>query len=146
MSDLGPAASSTRRRNAKDANKAKPYSNGKPDPSQELLHALQAMRSGDFSVRMTGDHLDAILKLAGAKNEKDGWVTIVDGGTMSLHIAHDGASMTVSRIEALRQDGELVYARNPKREVFVIMRSDVFAVALEAESVPGKVARRAGFG
>ncbi|HXN34143.1 MAG TPA: hypothetical protein VN894_19910 [Polyangiaceae bacterium] len=95
---------------------------------------------------MTGDHLDAILKLAGAKNEKDGWVTIVDGGTMSLHIAHDGASMTVSRIEALRQDGELVYARNPKREVFVIMRSDVFAVALEAESVPGKVARRAGFG
>ena len=47
---------------------------------------------------MTGDHLDAILKLAGAKNEKsekDGWVILPDGSTMSLHVAHDGASMTV---------------------------------------------------
>ena len=95
---------------------------------------------------MTGDHLDAILKLAGAKTEKDGWVTLLEGSTMSLHVAHDGASMTVSRIEGLRQDGELVYARNSKREIFVIMRGDVFAVALEAESVAGKVVRRAGFG
>jgi hypothetical protein len=95
---------------------------------------------------MTGDHLDSILKLAGAKAEKDGWVTLLDGSTMSLHVAHDGASMNVSRIEALRQDGELVYARNSKREIFVVMRSDVFAIALEAESVAGKVVRRAGFG
>ena len=95
---------------------------------------------------MTGDHLDAILKLAGAKNEKDGWVSLPDGSTMSLHVAHDGASMTVSRIEALRQDGELVYARNPKRELFVIVRGDVFAVALEADTIAGKVVRRAGFG
>jgi hypothetical protein len=95
---------------------------------------------------MTGDHLDAILKLAGAKNEKDGWVTLPEGSTMSLHVAHDGASMTVSRIEGLRQDGELVFARNSKREIFVVVRSDIFAVALEAETVAGKVARRAGFG
>ncbi len=65
MSDLGPAASSTRRRTAK----AKPYSNGKPDPSQELLHALQAMKSGDFSVRMTGDHLGIEGKIADTFNE-----------------------------------------------------------------------------
>ena len=95
---------------------------------------------------MTGDHLDAVLKLAGAKNEKDGWGTLPEGSTMTLHVAHDGASMTVSRIEALRQDGELVYARNPKRELFVVVRSDVFAVALEAENIAGKVTRRAGFG
>jgi hypothetical protein len=98
---------------------------------------------------MTGDHLDAILKLAGAKNEKsekDGWVILPEGSTMSLHVAHDGASMTVTRVEALRQDGELVYARNSKRELFVIVRGDVFAVALEADSIAGKVARRAGFG
>ncbi|MGA7119459.1 MAG: hypothetical protein WBY94_05135 [Polyangiaceae bacterium] len=95
---------------------------------------------------MTGDQIDAILKLAGAKIEKDGWVTLPDGGTMALHVAHAGASMNVSRIEAMRQDGELVYARNAKREIFVVVRSDVFAVALEAESVAGKVVRRAGFG
>ena len=95
---------------------------------------------------MTGEHLDAILKLAGAKSDKEGWVALPEGGTMSLHVAHDGASMTVSRIEALRQDGELVYARNSKRELFVVVRTDVFAVALETDSIAGKVARRAGFG
>ena len=51
------------------AAKTKPYTNGKPDPSQELLHALQAMRSGDFSVRMTGDHLGIEGKIADTFNE-----------------------------------------------------------------------------
>ena len=65
MSDLGSAAPSAKRR----ATKAKPYTNGKQDPSQELLHALQAMRSGDFSVRMTGDHLGIEGKIADTFNE-----------------------------------------------------------------------------
>src|ERR1700682_833516 len=64
MSDFGPAAPSNRRRS-----KAKPYTNGNPNPSQELLHALQAMRSGDFSVRMTGDHLGIEGKIADTFNE-----------------------------------------------------------------------------
>src|SRR5216110_1263218 len=64
MSDLDPAAPSARRRS-----KVKPYSNGKPDPSQELLQALQAMRSGDFSVRMTGDHRGIEGKIADTFNE-----------------------------------------------------------------------------
>src|SRR5476649_2928374 len=64
MSDLDSAAPSARRRS-----KVKPYGNGKPDPSQELLHALQAMRSGDFSVRMTGDHLGIEGKIADTFNE-----------------------------------------------------------------------------
>jgi HAMP domain-containing protein/CheY-like chemotaxis protein/signal transduction histidine kinase len=64
MSDLDSAASSTQRRS-----KAKPYANGTADPSQELLHALQAMRSGDFSVRMTGNHLGIEGKIADTFNE-----------------------------------------------------------------------------
>src|SRR6201996_3246126 len=64
MSELGSVGSSARRR-AKD----KPLGNGKPDPSQELLQALQAMRSGDFSVRMTGDHLGIDGKIADTFNE-----------------------------------------------------------------------------
>ena len=43
---------------------------------------------------------------------------------MTLHVAHDGASMTVPRIDAVKQDGELVYARNPRRELFVVVRTD----------------------
>jgi len=95
---------------------------------------------------MTGDQLDAILKLAGAKSDKEGWLLLPDGTTMTLHVAHDGASMSVPRVEALRQDGELVYARNPKKEIFVVVRSDVFGVALEADATAGRVVRRAGFG
>ena len=95
---------------------------------------------------MTGEHLEAILRVAGAKSEKDGWQTLPEGATLTLHIGHDGAGMTVSRIEALKQDGELIFARNPKRELFALNRADVYAVAMEGEPAAGKVVRRAGFG
>ncbi|MFL6825667.1 MAG: hypothetical protein ACJ8E2_04315, partial [Bradyrhizobium sp.] len=64
MTDTGSSPASTRRRG-----KAKAYANGKTDPSQQLLQALQAMRSGDFSVRMTGDHLGIEGKIADTFNE-----------------------------------------------------------------------------
>ena len=95
---------------------------------------------------MTGEHLDAILKVAGAKTEKDGWATLPEGNMMTLHIVHDGAAMNVPRIESVKQEGELIYARNPKKELFVVVRSDIFAVALEGEATAGRVVRRAGFG
>src|ERR1700709_1429907 len=65
MSDLVPGAPSTTRRAAKGA----PSINGKSNPSEDLLHALQAMRSGDFSVRMTGNHLGIEGKIADTFNE-----------------------------------------------------------------------------
>jgi hypothetical protein len=95
---------------------------------------------------MTGEHLEAILKLAGAKSEKDGWQTLPDGATLTLHVAHDGAGMTVPRIEAVKNEGELVFARNGRRELFAVVRSDVYGAAFEGEPQQGKVVRRAGFG
>lgn len=95
---------------------------------------------------MTGEHLEAILKVAGAKSEKDGWLALPEGATMTLHVAHDGAGMTIPRIEGLKQDGELVFARNSKRELFAVVRTDVYGVAFEGEAQAGKVVRRAGFG
>src|SRR5437762_363270 len=65
MSDLDPGAPSTPR----PASKRKSAANGNPDPLQDLLHALQAMRGGDFSVRMTGDHLGIDGKIADTFNE-----------------------------------------------------------------------------
>ncbi len=64
MSDVDPVAPSSNRRA-----KALPAANGQRDPQQELLHALQAVRSGDFSVRMTGDHLGVEGKIADTFNE-----------------------------------------------------------------------------
>ena len=68
MSELSPGASS-RATKRKPAPNAKSTSNGKPDPLQDLLHALQAMRAGDFSVRMTGDHIGIEGKIADTFNE-----------------------------------------------------------------------------
>ena len=65
MSDLVTSGPSAARRGAK----RKPVLNGKSDPQQDLLHALQAMRAGDFSVRMTGDHLGIEGKIADTFNE-----------------------------------------------------------------------------
>jgi hypothetical protein len=99
-----------------------------------------------MAIGMTGDHMESILKAAGAKADREGWHVLPEGIGLTLHVAHDGASMTVSRVEAVRQEGDLVYARNPKRELYVVVRSDVFAIAVDGEPSPGKVARRAGFG
>src|SRR3982075_420211 len=65
MSDLSPGASSPLRRVAN----GKTAENGKPDPLEDMLHALQAMRAGDFSVRRTGDHLGIDGKIADTFNE-----------------------------------------------------------------------------
>src|SRR6187401_1602216 len=65
MSDLSPGASPQVRR----VSKAKSQANGQPDPMQDLLNALQAMRAGDFSVRMTGDNIGIEGKIADTFNE-----------------------------------------------------------------------------
>ena len=63
MTDLGSAP-----RPRSEARRAKPP-NGGSDPSQDLLQSLQAMRGGDFSVRMRGDYLGIEGKIADAFNE-----------------------------------------------------------------------------
>src|SRR6266436_2012351 len=65
MSDIDPAPQPTLGRVAK----RKSAPNGTPDSLQDLLHALQAMKVGDFSVRMAGDHLGIEGKIADAFNE-----------------------------------------------------------------------------
>ncbi len=93
---------------------------------------------------MTGEHLEAILKNAQAKAEKDGYLALPDGAVLTLYVAHDGVSLTVSRVEAVKVDGEIVYARTAKKETYALGRSDLFAVALEG--AVGQPVRRAGFG
>ncbi|WP_157095884.1 HAMP domain-containing protein, partial [Bradyrhizobium sp. AT1] len=66
MSDLDPGTASRSGRRV-----PKPKANGMSDPDSraELLLALQAMRSGDFSVRMSGDYLGIDGKIADTFNE-----------------------------------------------------------------------------
>jgi hypothetical protein len=93
---------------------------------------------------MTGEHLEAILKNAQAKSEKDGFFVLAEGATLTLYAGHDGVPLTVPRVEAIKVDGDLVYARTARRETFALSRNDLFAAALEG--AVGQPARRAGFG
>ncbi|MBR0713495.1 HAMP domain-containing protein [Bradyrhizobium liaoningense] len=66
MSDLDPGTAS---QSGRRAPKRKVNGAEEPDSRQELLLALQAIRSGDFSVRMSGEYLGIDGKIADTLNE-----------------------------------------------------------------------------
>lgn len=92
---------------------------------------------------MKKDHLSALLAAAEATPTDDGWMKAPEGKHLTLHVAASGASLTVSRIESLRLDGELVYARTTRGELYVLAIVDVFAGAIEEPA--GNKGRKAGF-
>jgi hypothetical protein len=91
---------------------------------------------------MTREQIEAILKTAGAKSDKEGQ-SFPEGWNVTFHVAHDGASLSFQKIENVRFDGELVYAKSSKQSLALAI-TDVFAVAVEGAT--GQTARRpAGF-
>lgn len=93
---------------------------------------------------MTQDQLEAALKQLSAKLDKEGWWATPEGSLLTVHVAHDGASLSVSRVEALRVDGVIVTARTPRREMHAFVRDDVFALASDGGGA--EKTRRPGFG
>lgn len=92
---------------------------------------------------MTRDQIEAILKSAGASSDKDGQ-SFPEGSNVTFHVAHDGASLSFQKIEKVRFDGDLVYAKSSKQSL-VLPFASVFAVAIDGAS--GQLVRRpAGFG
>lgn len=78
---------------------------------------------------MTDAMLNAVLERAGAV--RDGKTAkLPDGHSMTLYVAHDGASLSASSIVATEVDGELLYATNKKGEQFVLALTDVYAASL----------------
>lgn len=91
---------------------------------------------------MTREQIEAILKTGQAKLDKETGYALPDGSSLTFHVAHDGASLSFQRLESVKFDGELVYAKNAKQTVALVV-SDVFAVALEGTG--GQQRRPAGF-
>jgi hypothetical protein len=93
---------------------------------------------------MTREQIEGILKTSQAKQEKDGGYVLPEGGSITFHVSHDGASLGVQKIDHIRFEGELVYAKSSKMTV-ALVASDIFAVGVEGAG--GTPARRpAGFG
>lgn len=91
---------------------------------------------------MTKEQLAAVLEVAAAKLDGDGWSKLPEGRTMTLYAAHDGVQLVIPRVEAIAATGDLVKARTAKQEVYLVALSDLFAASTEAANAP---ARRAGF-
>ena len=93
---------------------------------------------------MTRDQIESILKTAGAKSDKEGGHAFSEGSNLTFHVSHDGASLSFAKIETVRFDGALVYAKSARQSIALAI-TDVFAVAVEGGSnAPSR--RPAGFG
>ena len=91
---------------------------------------------------MTREQIEAILNSTQAKLDKEnGWV-LPDGSNVTFHVAHDGASLSFQKLESVKFDGELLYAKSAKQTIAIVI-SDVFAVAVDGAS--GQARRPAGF-
>ena len=92
---------------------------------------------------MSFELLDQALKALNAKADKEGWQSLPEGAFATIHVAKDGASLVLARIEAVRVEGDLFFARTPKKEQYAARRADVLAVAYDPGS--SSPTRRAGF-
>lgn len=88
---------------------------------------------------MTRDQIEAILKNAGAKLDKESGFALPEGANVTFHVAHDGASLAFAKLETVKIDGDLLYAKTTKQTIAIVL-SDVFAVSVEGS---GNAPRRA---
>ena len=91
---------------------------------------------------MTLEHWAALLEAAAAKKDDKGYLSLPEGKVLTLYISSGAATLSVQRIEAVRQEQGLVHARTKKGETFVLALEDVFAGAVEESQ--GST-RKAGF-
>lgn len=94
---------------------------------------------------MTEEILKAALETAEAKTDKDGWAELPEGRVLTLHAAHEGVPLNVTKIEAIKTVHGLLRARSIKGEIFLIALKDVFAIALDGGSSKAGPGRKAGF-
>jgi hypothetical protein len=93
---------------------------------------------------MTEDMLRSVIDTSNAKLDDEGWLRLPEGQLFTLYTAHDGVSLTVGKIEALRISQGIVRARSSKGDAFFLAVTDMFAVSVDGgtQATPG---RKAGF-
>lgn len=91
---------------------------------------------------MTRDQIESVLKTAQAKLDKESGYALPEGANVTFHVAHDGASLAFGKLESVKIDGDLLYARSAKQTIAIVL-SDVFAVSVEGAG--NQPRRAAGF-
>ncbi len=90
---------------------------------------------------MTEEHLQTLLTAAEAKKEERGH-SLPEGRSLTLYAGYNGASLTVSRVSAVRLEKGILHARTIKGEYYLIALVDCYAGSIEA---PPSGSRKAGF-
>jgi hypothetical protein len=91
---------------------------------------------------MTPEHLSALLGVSNATTDAEGWQKPAEGRTLTLHLAHNGVQLSVSRIASVRVDKSFLYAKSTHGEEYVLSVEDIFAGSVEGLK---DVSRKAGF-
>jgi hypothetical protein len=92
---------------------------------------------------MTLEHWAALMEASGAKKDEKGDLAPPEGKLLTLYLSSGSSTLSVQRIEAVRQEQGLVHARTKKGELFVLSLGDIFAGAVE--ETQGSSSRKAGF-
>lgn len=94
---------------------------------------------------MTETMYTTLLEKTEAKKTKGGEAELPEGRTLTLYLAHQGCSISVSRLVTLRLEQEgIIEARDNKGEIYVLSLDDVFAASIQGGS-KSSPARKAGF-
>ncbi|PIE06310.1 MAG: hypothetical protein CSA75_00200 [Sorangium cellulosum] len=91
---------------------------------------------------MTQDHFETFLASVPVESTDDGWSEAPAERHITLYAAHEGVALTVSKVEAVKCEGDLIRARTRKGEAYMVVLADIFAMAVEA---PNTSDRKAGF-
>lgn len=92
---------------------------------------------------MTEEHLTALLTAAEAKKDDKGFLRVAEGRTLTLYVATGAATLSVSKVEAVRSDRDLLHARTTKGELYILGLASVYAGAVDPSPTAG--GRKAGF-
>lgn len=92
---------------------------------------------------MKREEFEQAIKAFPTKAEKDGYLTLSDGAHLTIHVAHEGAGISVARIISLKLEGQLLFARTAKQEQFVTELSSLYAFGTDTSSTASR--KPAGF-
>jgi hypothetical protein len=94
---------------------------------------------------MTREEFDEVLKAFQTKADADGFHVAPGDANMTVYAAHGGAGSSLTRLEAVKVAGSLVFARNVKKDLFAVGLANVYAIGLDGGGT--QTSRKpAGFG
>jgi len=92
---------------------------------------------------MTQEHWSALLAVAEAKKQDQGFLALPEGRALTLYVAANSATLSIARIHQVKLEGALVHARTNKGEHYVVALEDVYAGSVDTPTA--STAKKAGF-